>query len=175
MALALILIERLQDGLNVIIGELDHDSEFYNKQLDFLKHFVNQWCNAEKSIRIQKYGTSIKQQLEPITIHNGIYPSNTNIQRFNFLVSQITDYFKEQDAISSDKCLKLNNNLISSQMKSSKNQKDFNYFIALINEEYFIDDASIVDPAEKLELFIIYFDNIVHQIVGRYQYYPESE
>ena len=133
MGLALIQVERLQDGLNVFIGELNENYELYNKQIDFLNQIVNQSHTAKKSKQNPEIWNQNKAT-QNTNCSESDYNMSSNIPKFHPLVSKITDYFKEQDAIASDTFLKLNNNFISSQIKSSKNQKEFNYFLALTDE-----------------------------------------
>ena len=140
--------------MNIIYNEINLEWDFSSKQIDFFNYFVYQWCNAKKS----KQGPEIWNQHKATTRTNNLSETNhstmpSNIPRYHPLVSQITNYFKEQDAISSEKFFKLNNNSTSTQMKSSRKQKDFDYFLALTHEEYLLDDSNHNFQNEKREVF----------------------
>ena len=108
----------------------------------------------------------------PTEMYHSTMPSN--IPRHHPLVSQINKFFKDQNAIASDKFLKLNNFLTKSQTTSSKKKIEFKYFLELTHVEYFQADAE-ADLNVKLLKFETYFIKIVNQIVGRFQNYPEIE
>ena len=78
MGLTLILIKRLQDCLNVIIGELNKNYEFYNKQIDFLNYlyFIKKWCTAKKS----------KQNPEIWNQHKAINRTNSCLESFYYAI-----------------------------------------------------------------------------------------
>ena len=90
---------------------------------------MNQWLNAKKS----KQGPEIWNQHQSTIKTNNVSETNhssmpSTIPRHSPQVCQIIKYFKECDSVSSDKFLKLKNNFSWSQMRSSKSQKDFDYF-----------------------------------------------
>ena len=143
MALALISMENIKEAMDIIISEIDSNSNIAIKQADFVVYFVNQWLNAKKS----KQGPEIWNQHQATIKTNNVSEANhssmpSTIPRHNPLVCQIIKYFKECDSVSSDKFLKLKNNFSASQMRSSKSQKDFDYFLALTHEEFSIELSS---------------------------------
>ena len=98
----------------------------------------------------------------------------SNIPRYHTLVTRITDYFKEQDAITSDKFLKLQNDF-SDTKKFTKHQKDFDFFLALTHEEYLLDESNRNFQDEKRAVFRENCDKITHQKAGRYWFYRETD
>ena len=120
MALALIPVDKIQCAINIIIYEIDLESDLAAKQIEFFEYFVSQWCNAKKI----KQGPEIWNQHKatvrnnnPSEIYHSTMPSN--IPRH---------HHKEQNVIASDKFLKLNNYLTKSQSVSSKKQIEFNFY-----------------------------------------------
>ena len=94
MGKALIPIEMLQDGLNVIIGELNENYEFYKNQINFLNYFVNQWCTEKKSKQIPEIWNQHKATTQS---NNCLEPNNytmpSNLPRFHLSASQFNkDY-----------------------------------------------------------------------------------
>ena len=124
MALALIPMENIKEAMDIIISEIDSNSNIAIKQADFVVYFVNQWLNAKKS----KQGPEIWNQHQATIKTNNVSEANhssmpSTIPRHNPLVCQIIKYFKECDSVSSDKFLKLKNNFSASQMRSSNHKK----------------------------------------------------
>ena len=175
MALALIPLENVQEAMDVIISEIDSNSKIATKQADFVVYFVNQWLNAKKS----KQGPEIWNQHQSTIKTNNVSETNhssmpSTIPRHSPQVCQIIKYFKECDSVSSDKFLKLKNNFSWSQMRSSKSQKDFDYFLALTHEEFSIELSSTSTEMQS-DCFKAYYDKVCNQIVGRYAAYHETD
>jgi hypothetical protein len=63
-----------------------------------------------------------------------IYFKSINIS--NNKVSEVLSYFKHSDSKSSDQFLKLQNNFASSQSRSSRTQKDFDFNLTITHEEF---------------------------------------
>lgn len=90
---------------------------------------------------------------------------SSTIPRHHPLVTQIVDFFKEQNSLSSTKFLKLKNNLECSQVKSSKKQQDFDFSIEITHQEYLNNDIE----------FKSYFEKLTHIIATRYDSSIEVE
>ncbi len=157
---------RIEDAVAIIINEIDPDEKVFDKKVEFLQYFVDQWLNAKMS----KQGPEIWNQHLATIRTNNASESNHSIQssiipRHHGLVSEIISYFKHSDSKSSDQFLKLQNNFASSQSRSSRTQKDFDFNLTITHEEFI----------RGLISFENYYDKICNLIVGRHVSYPASE
>ena len=151
MALALIPIEMLQEGINIILKDADNLDE---KQVEFVEYFVDQWCNAKQS----KQRPAIwNQHLATMRMNNtseGNHSSmGATIPRHHPTVAMIVTYFKDCDSVASDKFLKYNKNIVtSSQKRADPRRDDLNLSIELTHIEYFDQLKEIIDKEEPERL-----------------------
>ena len=129
-------------------------------QLDFLQYFISQWCTAKSSKQSPAIWNHHKSVIRTNNIAEGYHSMmSSNIPRHHPLVSQIIEFFKDQNSLASNKFLSLQNNITTStQHKSRIKQQSFDLSIALTQEEY----------ANNLVDFKTYFHKLTTIIDGRY-------
>jgi hypothetical protein len=169
MALALIPIEKLQSGIVIIIT-----NQLSAKQIDFVKYFVRQWCNAKRS----KQCPAIWNQHMAVRITNNVLEGYHSImtscmRRVHPSVSEVIEFFKNRLSVSSDKFLKLKQNFVlSPSKKPTKKQFDFDLRIELTHQEYFNDLKDKSKDSDKV--FENYFLKLTHLITGNYESIDEE-
>jgi len=94
MALALIPLYRIEDAVAIIINEIDPDEKIFDKKVEFLQYFADQWLNAKMS----KQGPEIwNQHLATIRTNNGSENNHSiqssTIPRHHGLVSYYYYYY----------------------------------------------------------------------------------
>ena len=97
MALALIPIEKLQSGIDIIIT-----NQLSAKQIDFVKYFVRQWCNAKRSKQCPAIWNQHMAVRRTNNVLEGYHSMMTScMRRVHPSVSEVIEFFKNRLSVSS--------------------------------------------------------------------------